>query len=299
MPGKHFTQFVRPASTPRGWWLLLGLLGAAAGCRNPKALTRPAASVDTSIRPEHFSKSLRQLGRAHFRCVAKFEAAPDGSPLENVTTETDLWMDDLGNWRLVELNNKDGGREVVRHGKELDVALRYGKMIRRAAEDPEPEHLLEEGLGAPFAAWELLRGVSTVDDFGTEIRAGRKVHVFKLTKAKKPRNLSGDDLDERTSWRRTLVAGTVEGSAVIDDLSRIPLLVDIRSKYTMRRGGQDQGTPMQGAVDVHATVEDIGRSPRITKPEAEDMPVRQRTIPEEKALLGGLPPAGRAAQATP
>jgi len=275
------------------------MLGAAAGCRNPKALTRPAASVDGSFRPEHFAKALRAVGRAHFRCVAKFEAAPDGAAMENVTTETDLWMDDLGNWRLVELNNKDGGREIVRHGKELDVALRYGKMIRRPAEDPEPEHLLEEGLGAPFAAWELLRGVSTVDDFGTEKRAGRKVHLFKLTKARKPRSLGSDDGTDRTSWRRTLVAGTVEGSVVIDDLSELPISIDLRARYTMRRGSTDQGTPMQGGVDVRASIEDIGRSPRITKPDAEDMPIRQRTVPEEKALLGGLPPAGRSQQATP
>lgn len=292
-----------PPSTALGLLLIACLLGPTTACRGRRALTRPAAAVDVAVRPERFALAFQKLGRAHFRGVARFDAGPDGGATETVTTETDIWMDDEGNWRLVELNDKDGGREIVFHGRELSVALRYGKMIRRAAEDPEPQRLLEEGIGAPFAAWDLLRDLATVDDFGKEARGGRNVHVYKVTKSRRPPDPApGVDPGDRRAWRRTLVAGTLEGTVVIDDATGLPLQADFRAKYNMRRpsGGRgeigagtaaDPGTPMQGAIDVHASIEDIGRSPPIARPEAEDLPLRQRTVPEEKALLGGLPRA--------
>jgi hypothetical protein len=289
-----------------GLLLLAGFaVTSLAACRGRRALTRPAATVDAAFGAPRVASGFRKLGRAHFRSVAKFEAGPDGQPMESVTTETDVWMDDLGNWRLVELNDKDGGREIVLHGRELSIALRYGKMIRRAAEDPEPQHLLEEGVGAPFAAWDLLRDVTTVDDFGDEVRNGRKVHVYKLTRSRRPLSpVKRIDPQDRRAWRRTLVAGTVEGTVVIDNATGLPLQADLRAKYSMRRRGApgtgaDEGVPMHGAVDVRASIVEIGVSPRITRPDAEDLPLRQRTVPDEKALLGGLPRSAPAVQGNP
>jgi hypothetical protein len=289
-----------------GLLLLAGLAATFTACRGRRALTRPAAAVDSAFRPARVATAFRKLGRAHFRSVARFEAGPDGTPMESVTTETDVWMDDLGNWRLVELNDKDGGREIVRYGRELSIALRYGKMIRRAAEDPEPQHLLEEGVGAPFAAWDLLRDVTTVDDFGDENRNGRKVHVYKVTRSRRPlAPAKRVDPEDRRAWRRTLVAGTVEGTVVIDNATGLPLQADLRAKYSMRRAGATGsgtdagGLPMHGSVDIRASIVEIGVSPRIARPDAEDQPLRQRTIPDEKALLGGLPRSAPAVQGNP
>src|SRR5689334_2457744 len=82
----------------------------AGGCRRPRTLTRPAAAVEDAVRPDRLAAAFPRLGRAHLRGTARFEAAPQGGPADAVTTETDIWMDDNGNWRLVELNDKDGGR---------------------------------------------------------------------------------------------------------------------------------------------------------------------------------------------
>jgi hypothetical protein len=274
--------------------LLVGLTGPTA-CRGRRALTRPAAAVDAAVRPERLTTRFRKLGRAHFRGVARFEVGVEDAALKGVTTETDVWIDDRGNWRLVELNDKDGGREIVRHDRELAVALRYGKMIRRPAEDPEPQRLLEEGLGAPFAAWDLLRDLTTVDDMGSENRAGRKAHVYRLSKARHPARPSRTvDPGDRRAWRRTVVPESIEGTVVIDDATGLALRTEIRAKYAMRRGDGKStdakaGTLMHGAIDVRTSIEEIGQSPTIARPEAEDPPLRQRTVPEEKALLGGLP----------
>jgi hypothetical protein len=300
--------------------LLLATIAGPGGCRRQRTLTRPAAAVEEAVRPERLASAFRRLGRAHFRGLARFQAAPNGMAREAVTTETDVWMDDSGNWRLVEINDKDGGREIVRYGHELAVALRYGKMIRRPAEDPEPQRLLEEGVGGPFAAWDLLRDLSTVDDFGDEVRSGRKVHVYKVTKSRKaPEPAATVDPSDRRGWRRTLVAATIDGTVAIDEATGVPLQVELHARYTMRRaaspgtgaagaggvpkaptsGGDAGAIAMWGAIEVKTTVEEIGSSPTITRPEAEDLPLRQRTVPEEKALLGGLPRAAPPARGAP
>ena len=272
--------------------IAVGAALAGTGCRRGTSppLAKPAVAVDEALRSEHFAESLLKLGRAHLRGVTQFQVTPEGGSPEQIRTETDVWVDEHGNWRLVELNDHDGGREIVRHGRELAVALRYGKMLRRTAEDPEPLHLLAEGTGGPWAAWELVREVTTVDDFGTEIQAGRKVHVYNLTKDRNPRPAQplGDPTDRR-AWRRTLVPVTIEGKVTIDEVTHVPILAELRAHYTGTRHGPDGDKAITGSVEARASVEEIGTSPAITPPEAEDLPLRQRTVPEEKALLGGLP----------
>jgi hypothetical protein len=281
-----------PCSSSSSPTLLLSwlLLVHGAGCREPvRILTKPAVVVDSALRPEHFAAALRKIGKAHLRATTAFEAGPDAARMERITTETDIWLDQHGNWRLVEINDRDGGREVVLHDREIAVALRYGKMIRRTAEEPEPGQILAEGVGGPFAAWDLLRDVSTVDDFGEETRAGRKVHVYKVTNAKLPPRPTAIPNGDRRSWRKTLVAGSVEGLVVVDDATGAPLLAELKARYSMRRPtASGDAEPMMGSLSVRTSVEEIGASPEIARAEAEDAPLRSRTVPDEKALLGGL-----------
>ena len=271
----------------------------AGGCRQKRGvLTPPGVAVDNALQGQRFAEGFRKLGRAHLRSTVHLVAGLDGGATDNVTTDSDIWMDDQGNWRLVDLNDKDGGREIVLHGHELAIALRYGRMIRRPAEDPEPLRLLAQGVGGPYAAWDLLRDVSTVDDFGTDTYQGRKVHVYKLTRSVHPAApLTKLDGGDRQAWRKTLVAEKVDGTIMIDEQLGIPLLAQIHGAYTMRRADAGQGkepgegTPMHGAVDAQTSIEEIGSSPVIAEPEADDLAPRQRTIPDERAMLGGLPRA--------
>jgi len=294
--------------SPRGGilaaWAMQALcavaLTSSGACREKRpALTAPGVLVDAALQTNHFAEAFRKLGRSHLRGVAHFQAGPDGGNTEDVTTETDIWMDDTGNWRLVDLNNKDGGREVVLHGRELAIALRYGKMIKRAAEDPEPMRLLAEGVGAPFAAWDLLREVVQVDDFGMETRDGRKVHSFKLSTASHPPTPAKTiEAGDRRGWRRTLVVEAVDGTISVDEKTGVPLLAEVKARYTMRRGA-GEGTPMHGALEVRTSIEELGQSPAIAEPEAEALAPRQRTVPDERALLGGLPRAPARPRGTP
>ena len=287
------------ARTPARAALLVAAMiaGATGGCRQKRGvLTPPGAAVDNALQSHRFAEGLRKLGRCHLRSTVHIAAGLDGGTTDNVTTDTDIWMDERGNWRLVDLNDKDGGREIVLHGHELAIALRYGRMIRRPAEDPEPLRLLAQGVGGPYAAWDLLRDVATFDDFGTDTLGGRKGHLYKVTKSAHPAApVTKLEAGDRQAWRKTLTADKVEGTVMIDEQLGIPLLAEIHGAYTMRRAGQGEGqgdgVPMHGAVDARVSIEEIGTSPSIAEPEAEDLASRQRTVPDERALLGGLPRA--------
>ena len=124
--------------------------GTAASRRRRRWWRRPTRSARRSSPRRCASSAARTTTRRCARSVGR----AGGAPLA-VTTTTDVWLDRTGNYRLREENDHDGGREVILTGRELAVALRYGKMIRRVAEEPEPSRMLEEGLGAPWAAFEL------------------------------------------------------------------------------------------------------------------------------------------------
>lgn len=300
MVGKYFAigEPPRPGApaSPRAgaaiWQVTFLALVALApgGCREPaRIMTKPAAVLEGAVRPEHFVAALRRIGRAHLRGTSSFEAGPSAARVEGIVTETDIWIDQHGNWRMVEINDRDGGREVVLHDRELAIAIRYGKMIRRPAEEPEPSRLLAEGVGAPFAAWDLLRDVSTVDDFGEETRDGRRVHVYKVTNAKRPPKPTTIPNGDRRSWRKTLVAGSVVGLFVVDSATGAPILAELKARYSMRRPtAAGDAEPMVGSLAVRTSIEEIGSSPEITRPEAEDGALRARTVPDERALLTGL-----------
>ncbi len=205
---------------------------------------------------------------------------------EAVTTSTDLWIDAQRNYRLVETNDQDGGREIVRHGRDLAVGLRHGKMVRRPAQEPEPTRFLEEAVGAPWAAWETVRRFASV-----EAAAGQP-DAFRLGRAKAPAPAVADEsaTTPLRKWRETVEVRSLEGEARVDRGTGALLAFRLKTSFATSRDGQ----PLEGEVTVSAQLDDIGRTDPIARPEAEELRPRQRTILEERALLGGLPGAKEA-----
>jgi uncharacterized membrane protein len=202
---------------------------------------------------------------------------PDAGGKDAITTTTDLWIDKQGNFRLAESNDQDGGREVVRVGSELAVALRYGKLIRRPAQDPEPQRFLEEGVGAPWAAWDTVRRFVGVVPAGS--------CAFRLQKAAEPRPVPAAATALR-KWRETVEVEALAGEARLDAKGGLQAF-SLNARFRADR----DGTAIEGEIAVAASVEVA--TALVTMPAAETLPARQRTILEERALLGGL--GGRAA----
>ncbi len=264
--------------------------GACSGARAPRD-GDARARVAAALAPGAVAAALAKLGDAHWRAKARFSVGRPGPAgwTEGVTTTTDVWLDRAGNYRLVEGNDADGGREVVLYGRELNVALRYyGKMIRRRAEEPEPSRLLAEAVSAPGAAWDLVGHFAGLDPLPAAPVNGRPAAGFQLSRsqsAPEPAATGTAGEDPLRSWRQTVQLHRLEGEVRLDEATSAPLTVVVRAAYGLKRDGHD----LRGEIDLRADIDGVGSTPAIARPDAaEDLPVRQRTVPEERALLGGL-----------
>jgi len=268
----------------------------AAGCGRTKTTVglSPVASLDGTLAPPTLVARLRRAGGGHFHATTSLrvdlatQAAPgDGSKPASptaITTTTDLWMDKAGNFRLSESNDQDGGRDIVRAGGEIAVALRYGKRVRRPAQDSESNRILAEALGAPWSAWELVRRQVEVEGAGPaglHLRLGARLVEL-------PAGFPASQ--GLRAWRDTVVLKRLEGRVNLDAAGRLPLAFACQASFQATR----DGLPVAGEIAVSATLAEVGQVADVAMPEAEPLRLRQRTVLEERALLGGLPAAALA-----
>jgi hypothetical protein len=180
----------------------------------------------------------------------------------------------------------------VLYGRELAVALRYGKMIRRVAEEPEPSRLLEEALGAPFAVFDLVARHARVTRAGTELIGGARATVFELQPSDGVGSEPGHALEGLRKWRNKASIDGLSGRVVVDDVTGALVRCDLTAKFAT----DGEPKPVQGTVDVHTVLSEVASTPAIEKPAAEDLAMRQRTLPEQRELLRGLGQARVAAE---
>lgn len=296
----RFNEPRRAPLGPIGWIALAGL--ALPACRHEaravekqaRGASDPAGQLDVALDPTSVVDGLSALAGAHLRGTARFVVQAEGGgspPPRDVTTQTELWMDAAGQYRLVESNDHDGGREIVRTGGDLAVALRPGKLVKRAAQDPEPRRLLEQALGAPWAVWELVRAGAAVAT--GEARTGsapRPGQVFRLTRAANQSSPQAQDTRLR-QWRRDVGVDELEGELVLMPPAagdaRPAALLAFRAKGTFH--ASKDGHKVRGSFLVTAEVDQIGQVPAIEPPQAEALRPLQRTSTEEKALLSDGP----------
>lgn len=245
--------------------------------------------LENTLAPAGIAKALRKAGGGQFHAVTTLDIGPPGTAAQTpgirdaVTTTTDIWMDKLGNYRLLETNDRDGGREIIVHGKDVAVALRYGRLIKRPVQEVEIGRFLEEGLGGPVAAWEIARRFAEVvrKDEG----AGAERHTtLEVTKASEPQSVKADleIASALQKWRESVNVDSLGGQVHIDGSTLLPMKINLEARFGLTR----EGTPLTGIVRTAAEVRDVGKVVPLEPPQAEELQVRQRTILEERALLG-------------
>jgi hypothetical protein len=244
-------------------------------------------------KPDVMASALRHLGGAHYHATSKISAGRPGAAPTAVTTTTDVWLDRSGNFKVHEDNDRDGGRDVVLYGRELAVALRYGKMIRRVAEEPEPTRLLEQALGGPWAAFEVGGPRLRVDNAGPELVGGAAATRYTLALGEAGAAPGTTHVYGMRAWRAGVTVGSVAGRAVIDDVTGALMAIDLTVGFESKTdSGNESGT-----IEVHTTLSDVASTPPIERPSAEELVLRQRTVPEARDLLRGLAePSHRAAK---
>ena len=286
--------------------LLLALAGSAGGCRgrNDAANRAAVASLDQALAPGFVAAALRKLGGAHLHAVTRISVtaaatASNEAGWDTVTTTTDVWLDRGGNYRVQESNDQDGGREIVLFGHELSVALRYGKMIRRRAQDPEPERLLEEALGGPWAAWEVAAPYAIIAhhpvDLPVDLDGGGKGEEYRVSKSDRRNRKPVKIPPGMRHWRSTASVLELNGRVTLDAATSALIAADLVTVFAAQRSPDADSAvaePVVGTIDVQTIIEDVGKVAAIARPAAEELSLRQRIVPEQKEMLGGLTGGG-------
>jgi len=256
------------------------------GAKQSAASRSALENLDDAISPAKLAVELGKLGGGHVHATATFHAdsAPahgaDGTKPASpatITTTTDLWLDKHGNYLLVEENDQDGGRIVARVGGEVGVALRYGKMIRRPATNAESIRYLTEALGAPWSAWEIARRQ-------VEVEGTQGSYRFRLSPRRSVLPPGFPSAEGLRKWRDSAVVKSLVGQAALDPTGRALVGFACKVAYQATR----DEVAIEGSLDVSLTVEQLGTAADVVLPTSEPLLTRQRTILEEKALLGGI-----------
>lgn len=271
--------------------LLLAVTFAGCGAKQSAAARSPLETLDEATSPAKLAAVLQKLGGAHVHATATFEvdtaaAHPaDGTKPASptaVTTTTDLWLDKHGNYLLVEENDQDGGRIIARVGGEIGVALRYGKMIRRPSTSTETTRYLVEALGAPWSAWEVVRRQVEVD-------GNKGNYRFRLGSRRAALPVGFPAAEGLRKWRDSAVVKSLEGQATLDPSARALVGFNCKAAYQATR----DGVAIQGNIAVSLSVAELGTTADVVLPTSEPLQTRQRTILEERALLGGISAAAK------
>jgi hypothetical protein len=270
-----------------------------AGCGGkPAGVSRtPIAALDDATLPAKLAAELVKLGGAHVRVTATFRvdtARPhpaDGTKPASpatVTTTTEVWLDKHGNYRLVDTNDQDGGREVATVGAQIAVALRYGKMMRRTADSAEAARYLAEALGAPWSAWEVVRRQVEVQGREGNYRLG-------LSSKRSGLPAGFPTAEKLRAWREGLVVEKLDGRATLSPDGRALLAFDCKAAYRAER----DGVGIEGDLAVSMQVDQVGKTADVVLPAGETLESRQRTVLEERALLGDISAAAAPARKKP
>ena len=182
-------------------------------------------------------------------------------------------------------------------GEEIAVKLRYGKLIKRSGRGAEATEILEQALGGPWAAWELFASSSA---FTAAPAAADGTITVTLApgasntadKAQSPRRLA----DGLSGWRKTAVPKDVKGSLrYLPGAKNLPatlVAAEISGSFSADVKNAAGSHKVQGQVQIQLHTSGIGQTAALPIPEdAEQAWARQRTILEERALLGEAPAA--------
>ena len=129
------------------------------------------------------AKAMRRHRRGALPCRRRASRSARRAAHPNVvTTTTDVWVDKTGNYRFREQNDRDGGREVMLHGRELAGCATLWRddppRRRGAGADPVARGSAGRAVRGVRVWW---RARARVARAGTELVEGARATVFELS----------------------------------------------------------------------------------------------------------------------
>jgi hypothetical protein len=156
--------------------------------------------------------------------------------------------------------------------------------------------LLEEALGGPWAAWDVAAPFAIIAHHPVDLEGGRKGEEYKVSKSDRRNRKAVKIPPGVRHWRSSTSVLELTGNITLDRTTSALWKADLVTVFAAQRspegGGSGQGEPVVGTVDVQAQIDQVGKVPPIARPAAEELSLRQRIVPEQKELLGGLGAGG-------
>lgn len=244
-----------------------------------KAFSTPGAELD------------RRLGAHRVDATATMKISAAGKPEETLDETLTLDSDGKGALHVLHDTNRSNatpgglGMEAVVFGPDLYVKPRYGKYVRRRPEGDELERLRAVVEGSGGAYLDLVQRWLVVTDAGEANVAGHAGRKLKLGAKPSPETPTSFT-DPGKKWRETLDVKYIQGEAVVDAQSGVPLSLRLDTAYSFKRDNSPQ------PVSVTATFKStVAPAQPVTPPppaEAVASPVRPRPQEDRKFLLENL-----------
>ena len=299
MRGHHPPDVRRAVGLAMAALASAGLLFCPACKQKPAAAPAAQTTVDELLLPQKLAQVLIARKGAQVKARTEFHVSvpqgQSGAFAQDIVTTAEVLLDQHGHYSLQEENDRDGGRAVFFNGEEIAVKLRYGKLIKRSGRGAEATEILEQALGGPWAAWELFASSST---FTAAPAAADGTVTLTLTlrpsktadSTQSPRRLP----EGLSTWRKTAVPKDVKGTLRYlpggESLPATLVAAEISGSFSADVKNAGGSHKVEGQVQIQLQTVGIGQTAALPIPEdAEQAWTRQRTILEERALLGEAP----------
>jgi hypothetical protein len=236
----------------------------------------------------------KRLGAHTVKVTSRIEVKEGDQVVESLTDETLVELAADGQYHARYDNSADYGREVLWQGGALFLRPRYAKWHRRPpTDDDEPARVRDEMYGVAGDYFELVAHAAEVTDKGAAQVAGRDGRRVEIKLAPSPKKPAAQPLTQR-KWRESITVQELEGDAVLDAESAIPLQARFKTRLTFSRDGRT----FTMTLEVGHEVSGIGQAVALVTPPPEEVvatPERSRETDERDALLEGMAPPSKKA----
>ncbi|HEY3359865.1 MAG TPA: hypothetical protein VGQ83_41830 [Polyangia bacterium] len=261
---------------------------AAAGAAPPAWLARGTlgpAEVSAALGAPH-AELWRRLGPHRFEAKTKVRVSVPGQPADELEDEYLLEAGAGGRFHARHQNSRDQGFEHYVLDRDLYVRPRYGRFVRRRADEGEADRVRENAFGAVGALGDLVGRFAAGRSEGPVTAGGRPAVRVRLALAPTPRPLAAAPEGAR-AWRATVAVQALAGTLDLDAASGLPLAANVTATFTFRQGDREVTAQLE-----HASAVATGVDLPLAAPDHLTEPARRRYHVEQQQLLEGLIPPG-------
>ena len=277
-----------------------------------KASKKPAIKAAASVRltPRQALAMgghvlVRALSGHRLSIKATTSSVVSGYPTRKVIQEMTWLVDGKGNFRVRKDTHKQYGQEVILHDGWLYARLRYSKFVRRRPRQGEAHEILDRMASHLPDYAELLERFLKMEPAGEGKLGQMEGTRVSLSLRETPLPAGEAASGPARRWRASVAVTALSGTILFDEVTGVPLSVDLKANLTFKAPRPGKAPPASGIPSVLSDklkgtmslaltqrAERVGKAEPVKPPPAEETitDVRRRRLDLERQLLSGERP---------